>query len=137
MPDPSSAPFARAFVRDAARRAGFDGDSVAEIELAAGEAITNAIRYGNGTEAFDASHPYALSVGIAIEADWSNRIRIEVRDHGKGFDPDQVFRADADDVFADCGRGLFLMRALMDDVDLRSDATGTTIRMERALIPSA
>lgn len=128
---PRSASLARAFVREQAQGAGFAPDDVAEIEVAVGEAVTNAILYGTaGTTSCPPA--IALIVGLTGSTMW-----IEVRDSGPGFDHaarSAAVRVDDPDALG--GRGLHIMEALMDRVHLHHDGTGMRIRLERG-IPSA
>ncbi len=119
----------RSFVRACARSAGFGADAVAEIELAVGEAATNAILYG--------------CTGCAPEAAWVTVIAgattagphlffVEVWDPGAGFDPNSLHPTTPDDMDSLGGRGLPLMSALMDHVALRHEpGRGMCVRLER------
>ncbi len=73
------------------------------------EALSNAMLYGN---ADDPSK--SVVVEISHEA---GVIRATVRDHGSGFDPSTVPDPTRPENLArPCGRGLFLMRQLLDEV---------------------
>ena len=116
----------RSFVREHAGAAGFGPDDVAEIEVAVGEAVTNAILYGH--------HAGITSEKIAVVVGFANAVLfVEVHDFGPGFDPQNVRQTGVDDVDALGGRGLPLMKALMDRVDLDFDGSGMRVRMERSL----
>jgi anti-sigma regulatory factor (Ser/Thr protein kinase) len=87
---------------------------IAEITTACGEAATNAIEHA------------AAGGGAPFEVDGVLRGRevdITVRDYG-------AWRAPRD---GDQGRGLSLMRALMDAVDVDPSPEGTTVRLRRTL----
>jgi anti-sigma regulatory factor (Ser/Thr protein kinase) len=59
--------------------------------------------------------------------------RVEVRDYGQGFDPTDKGK-EPPDLFAEDGRGLFLMFNLMDQVEIDSaPGKGTRISMRKAL----
>jgi serine/threonine-protein kinase RsbW len=121
----------RAFVRGCARNAGFDADAVAEIELAVGEAATNAILYGCAGCSAEAAWVMVIA-GAAGPA----RFFVEVWDPGAGFDPARVRTATPNDVNALGGRGLPLMGALMDQVAWRHEpGRGMCVRLERYLGP--
>ncbi|HEX3865438.1 MAG TPA: ATP-binding protein [Gemmatimonadaceae bacterium] len=93
------------------------------VPVALTEALSNAILRGNG------DNP-AKHVHVRAEVD-SHRLVVDVRDEGTGFDigrfeidpttPDNVSRED--------GRGLFLMRKLMDRVEHISVSDGSVVRM--------
>ena len=121
---PQNAAAARERVKRAAIQAGFRSPEIDDIEVAVGEAATNAILYGS---------PTATS-RIVITC-WFNRtegaFHVEVRDQGLGFDPDNVRdEADTDSLG---GRGLRLMRALMDKVLLYYDGQGMSVRLTKSL----
>jgi anti-sigma regulatory factor (Ser/Thr protein kinase) len=60
-------------------------------------------------------------------------VAVTVADDGPGFDPSRIDPGSLPDRFAAGGRGLFLMRKLMDDVDIYSSSEGTTVTMSRSL----
>jgi serine/threonine-protein kinase RsbW len=60
---------------------------------------------------------------------------VQVDDRGQGFDPSKVGNpTDESSLLETHGRGIFLMRQLVDDVsfDVRPDH-GTTVRLRKAL----
>jgi anti-sigma regulatory factor (Ser/Thr protein kinase) len=87
---------------------------IAEITTACGEAATNAIEHaGSGGGA-----PFEVTGTVA-----EGEVDITVRDYG-------AWRAPRD---GDQGRGLSLMRALMDSVDVDPGQEGTSVRLRRRL----
>jgi anti-sigma regulatory factor (Ser/Thr protein kinase) len=110
---PRNAGPARERIREAAVHAGFHEMDLADIEIAVGEAVTNAILYGSPT----ASSRVVLSYGLAAPG-----FVIQIRDEGQGFDPSHVRMEEDTDALG--GRGIRLMRALMDQVDLHYDGHG-------------
>ena len=119
---PQNAGPARERVRDAARAVGFTALDLADIEIAVGEAVTNAILYGS---------PSADSrVALAYGPVGSNFV-IKVRDEGNGFDPGTVKLEEDTDALG--GRGIHLMRALMDQVDLHYDGRGMVAYLHKKL----
>ncbi len=93
------------------------------VPVALSEALSNAMLRGNG----DDPEKY---VHVRAEVD-ANRLVVEVGDEGIGFD----FDAPSDDpttaenIDRECGRGLFLMRQLMDRVERVDVAHGSVVRM--------
>ena len=84
------------------------------------EAIANAILYGNGRDP-------AKKVRIELRFDDAG-IRVQVTDEGRGFDPATVPDPTLpENVSKPTGRGIFLMRALMDDV--RFNASGNSVSL--------
>jgi serine/threonine-protein kinase RsbW len=73
------------------------------------EALSNAMLYGN---AHDPSKKVVVEVSIG-----QGRLKATVRDHGNGFDPGAVpDPTRPENISRPCGRGLFLMRQLLDEV---------------------
>jgi hypothetical protein len=71
-----------------------------------------------------------VSVSVAINR--KRDLLLSVRDSGAGFDPGSI--ADptaAENVLIPHGRGIFLIRQLMDEVDFNFDHGGTEVRMRR------
>jgi anti-sigma regulatory factor (Ser/Thr protein kinase) len=95
-------------------RAGFDLDAAAEVVLAVSEACSNAIEH-----AYDASGPG--TVLLRAQAG-EGGLHLEVVDRGRWLvsEPND-----------ERGRGLYLMRGLMDRVEVETDGEGTRIVLER------
>jgi serine/threonine-protein kinase RsbW len=94
------------------------------VPVALTEALSNAILRGNGDD--ESKH---VRVRAHLDAE---RIVLEVQDEGIGFDVEAyVPDPTADDWLSrEDGRGLFLMRRLMDRVErVPSDAPGTVVRL--------
>lgn len=92
-----------------------------EIETALREALANAIRYG-------CEHNPTKTVQLSVSCDQARGMLIVVRDPGPGFDPSQVPSPVAgEQLYANHGRGIFLINRLMDQVEY--DHGGTEIRM--------
>jgi PAS domain S-box-containing protein len=112
--EPESLAPIRSMLRRWLSHAGADDMEIAEITTACGEAATNAIEHagiGNGAR-FEVS---GRRDGPEVE--------IAVRDHGS-------WRVERED---DHGRGLELMRTLMDTVAVEPGAGGTTVSLRRRL----
>jgi anti-sigma regulatory factor (Ser/Thr protein kinase) len=108
---PESSPRLRRTLRVFLESLRLDGGRTEDVILAAGEAIGNAIE-----------HAYRGDGGVvrlrAYVAD--RRVVVEVRDSGEwrlAGDPER-------------GRGLGIMRALVDRVSIESTKTGTSVRLE-------
>jgi anti-sigma regulatory factor (Ser/Thr protein kinase) len=96
-----------------------------EVLLAVGEAAGNAYRHGRRLEGRSE---------IRVRCEYNRpTFEVMVADDGPGFDVGEVESRDAPDPFAQGGRGLFLMRQLMDSVEVDPSPEGTTIRMRRSL----
>lgn len=122
---PRNAAVARERVRRICIAGGVPHKVIDDIEIAVGEAVTNAILYGS---------PSATSkiVVICERRDDDGGFVIEIRDQGHGFDPDQVRTDDNMDALG--GRGIRLMRALMDRVTLDYTGSGMSVHLFKKLL---
>ena len=94
------------------------------IGLAVRAALANAILHGNHCDPEKA-------VEICVAVNESCDLIIIIRDSGSGFDPSRVPNPTVgDSVLATHGRGIFLIRQLMDQVEFRFDQ-GTELVMRR------
>jgi serine/threonine-protein kinase RsbW len=92
------------------------------IPLACDEAITNAIIHGNKRDP-----EKKVSVQIYVS---HSRFRIRVRDQGEGFDVSTVADPrEGDNVMRASGRGVFLMKNIMDVVEFKED--GRVLELEK------
>ncbi|HKP38586.1 MAG TPA: ATP-binding protein [Pyrinomonadaceae bacterium] len=114
---------AAAAASEFARTCGLADDAAFGIDMAVREAITNAIVHGNKE---DDSKKVELTLNCS-----QNAVEIEVKDQGEGFDPGSVPDPTApENILKTSGRGNFLIRNLMDEVDWSKRADGgTTVRM--------
>lgn len=92
------------------------------IPVALSEALSNAILRGNREDA-------RKHVRLRARFD-ANGVELDVRDEGPGFDLEASLRDPSDprNVQREDGRGLFLMRSLMDRVE-RFDDGGNVVRL--------
>jgi len=91
-----------------------------DVLVALQEACKNAVRFG-GTHG-------PIEVSVAVGRD---DVMLVVHDHGGGFEPPPLPPARPDPL-TPRGRGLYLMAALMDDLQIRRDH-GTVVCMRRRL----
>lgn len=94
---------------------GAEADEVQDIVMAVNEACQNAIEHAYGLTA----EPF----NVVLDTDEDGAIVVTVRDRG-GW---------RDRISDDRGRGLPLMRALMDSVDIDQRPSGSTVLLRRAL----
>ena len=105
-----------------AQRAGFDEDTASHIAMVCREAAVNAVVHGNR---YDPAKHVTASFQLAEEA-----LTVEISDEGPGLDPDCCPDPLApENLLRTSGRGIFLMRALMDEVHFRQLTPGTQITM--------
>ena len=109
-----------------ARRVGLDEDAMHWVSVAIRESVINAIKHGNRNDATKRVFvEFGTSMGEVPE------LSIRVRDQGEGFDPELVANPlDPENLLKSSGRGIFLIRSFMDDVQLRRlPEGGMEIRM--------
>lgn len=115
----------RAFVGHCLGREGVPEDVKDEVLMAVGEVVANACRHGRRPAG-----------GGEVELECTVRDRqvwVKVSDDGPGFDVAAVLPSGIPDVLSQGGRGFFLMRQLMDKVDVSSSPEGTCVVLERRL----
>ena len=109
-----------------ATEAGFDDEEVMKISMAVREAMINAVLHGN---AYDT----ARRVNLSFEQNDQGLI-VTITDEGKGFVPEEVPDPLApENLLKESGRGIFLMRAFMDEVRFRKLNPGTEITLIKRL----
>jgi serine/threonine-protein kinase RsbW len=97
----------------------FDDDSIHWIGMSVREAVTNAVQHGNKLDP-------AKKVEVCFEMS-PERLTVFVRDQGCGFQADEIPNPlEGDNLLKPSGRGIFYMRSFMDEVDIRTLATGGT-----------
>ena len=101
----------------------FDEEKIAEVSMALLEACINSFEHSKSTEG-------KVNISFILEEDG---LKIILRDHGKGFKPNEVEVPDIKKKLKPGvrkrGWGLKLMESLMDSVQIESGSKGTTITM--------
>ena len=110
-----------------ARDAGFDEEDLHKIGMAVRESMVNAVVHGNQ---YNAHKKVRVSVSKA-----SGRLTVTIADQGKGFDleglPDPL---NAENLLRNSGRGIFLIRAFMDELHVRRlSPAGTEVTLVKYL----
>src|SRR4051812_31076652 len=120
--DELSVPVVRRVLKSSMQTLGVENEVIADIELALTEAVTNVLDHAvDGEE-------YEVSAGIN-----GDLCVIEVIDRGSGFDSGSLGHDDAH-VEAEGGRGIQIMRALVDRVTFDSvETVGTIVHLEKHL----
>jgi serine/threonine-protein kinase RsbW len=111
----------RAAVERVAEECGLDAGERFDIELAATEAVTNALK---GTPE---SHPVEVTVTGHEDA-----VDVEVVDHGVFSPIRAALHRGAD---AESGRGIPIIMALVDEVEFAQTSRGTRVRMSKRAAP--
>ena len=94
------------------------------------EALTNAMLYGNEE---DPAKRVLVEVIVA-----GREITARITDEGEGFNPDEIPDPTTPaNLVKPCGRGIFLMRSLMDEVNFNEQGNSVTLvlRLEPGVSP--
>jgi serine/threonine-protein kinase RsbW len=120
--DKQTVPVARHIVRNAMEQVGVEETCVDDVELALSEACTNVLLHSGPGDQF------------VVRLDLEDRLGVlRVIDVGHGFDSAKMQATD-DLVEAERGRGLGVMQAVVDRVDLTSrPEAGTIVTLEKVL----
>jgi len=100
-----------------AAAAGFSDDDQYKIGLAVHECVMNAFQYGN-------QEKRELKIFLVFEV-LAEKMGVRVSDEGQGFRLEEVPDPLADEnMLGSSGRGVLLMKAFMDEVDVQLGQTG-------------
>ena len=109
--------------------AGLDDDEVFHVTMAVREAAVNAVLHGN-------EYDSTREIEGSLEITGTDLIFI-VADQGHGFDPDHLPNPLApENLLRNSGRGIFLIRSLMDEVHFRQLHPGTELTLVKHLAPA-
>ncbi len=108
-------PSMRSEIYDIAIRSGF-ADRADDVAIALTELVGNAQQHGDPP--------------ILVEAWWDGRLVIEVSNYGTGLDGDGAWKNRPPEPDEVRGRGLWIVRQLVDLVDVRTGTERTTVHVE-------
>lgn len=118
---------AEALALMAARNAGLEEDELQKIAMAVRESMVNAVVHGNR---YSAHKKVRLSI-----ASGSEQFTVKIADEGEGFDyehlPDPLA---PENLLRSSGRGIFLIRAFVDDFKVRRLSPGTEVTLIKYLV---
>ena len=121
--DPREIPKVEKFLNKVNKKAHLDDGTMYRLLVATTEAVNNAIIHGNK------SNPKKL---VRVSCQLIGQLLImTVRDSGRGFDPNSLANPlEEENLMKESGRGIFLIRSLIDEVAFRVQRTGTTVTMK-------
>ena len=109
---------------------GFAEDEIMQISMAVREGAVNAVLHGN-------AYAPDKKVILAFEHTPENLV-ITIRDQGKGINLSEIPNPLApENLLKTSGRGIFLMRSFMDEVEIRPSQTGTEVKLIKHVRGSA
>jgi serine/threonine-protein kinase RsbW len=118
----------RLAVSSLANKVGFDIEAIEDIKVAVSEACSNIICHS------DIAVDHLYNVVCTIEDDY---LEILVEDEGAGFDLEKYKDPELEQLNEN-GMGVFIMRALMDEVIVLTEVgQGTRIHMKKYKTPQA
>jgi anti-sigma regulatory factor (Ser/Thr protein kinase) len=110
---------ARTALRGWLTRARVDPDQTMNVLIAAGEAIANAIEHGH-------RHNPEGTISMAATA-LVDRVQLTITDNGSWKTPQPAANSNR-------GRGIALMRGLMQEVAINPDTAGTTVHLTARMV---
>jgi serine/threonine-protein kinase RsbW len=117
-------PIVRDLCRTAMTQLGVEEACVQDVALALTEACANVVEHAEGTDD---------DYEVRLQLD-NDRCQIRVVDTGRGFDADGLADESMPDTQSERGRGIQLMKALVDRVTFTSTPEkGTIVHFEKAL----
>ena len=116
------------------RQLGFDEESLHWTSMAVRESVVNAITHGNASDPAKTVFIDYCATPDSAPTDFI----VTVRDQGAGFDPETIKDPlTAENVLHSSGRGVFLIRQFMDDVQMRrAPQGGMEVRMTKRIRPA-
>jgi serine/threonine-protein kinase RsbW len=97
---------------------GIDKSVIADIAISVTEVVINGIIHGNKSD-------LSKSVSMVVEKSNSS-IKVIVTDEGGGFNPDEIENPlEEKNLMKEVGRGIFIVKSLMDKVVIEPSAKGT------------
>ena len=118
--DQSHLPKVEIFVHKICKKAKLSNDQSDNLAIAITELVNNGIIHAN---------QFAANKTVTVEAFYLEQcLKVYVIDQGGGFDPDAIDNPiDPENLWKLGGRGIFLVRNLIDQVEIRPSPTGTTV----------
>ncbi len=111
-----------------AAEAGLAEDQRFTIAMAVREAAINAVMHGN-------KYDPGLRIDVSLE-NTGTALVFTIADQGQGFDPEHLPDPLApENLLRGSGRGIFLIRSLMDEVHFRQLHPGTELTLVKHLAP--
>jgi serine/threonine-protein kinase RsbW len=114
------------FIEGILRGYGAEESIIADIAISVSELVNNAIAHGNAGDD---------SKRVIVEIDRnSDSVSISVRDEGAGFNPNELDDPLAEEnLMKEVGRGIFIVKSLMDTVEIEPSPSGTKITMTKSI----
>lgn len=116
------------FLEESLRRMNMPENDIADVAISVTELVNNAIVHGNRNNSAK-----MVEVNINYKKD---EVEISITDEGSGFDPDSIPDPLSDEnVMKETGRGIFIVRSLMDRFEMSPGKSGNRIRIFKKFTP--
>lgn len=120
--NPKSIGRVEGFIKKVGKKIHLDEIQMHKLMVSLTEAVNNAIVHGNKSDP-------AKKVTVVCECE-KEKLVITVADEGKGFKPEKVKNPlKEENLTRTSGRGIFLMRTLMDKVEYAIGKAGSTVKL--------
>jgi serine/threonine-protein kinase RsbW len=114
------------FIEGILRGYGADESVIADVAISVSELVNNAINHGNKSSE-------VKCVRVTIKRN-GKEISITILDEGEGFNPDEIDDPLADEnLLKEAGRGIFIVKSLMDGVRINQQNGGTSITITKSI----
>ncbi|MCH7878429.1 MAG: ATP-binding protein [candidate division Zixibacteria bacterium] len=114
------------FLEGTLRGFGVDESTIADIAISVTEVVNNGIIHGNKCDPSK-----ALTLQIARSG---STLKFVVSDEGEGFDPSCVDDPlKEENLLKEVGRGIFIIRSLMDKVEFENTPEGVRVTMTKTV----
>lgn len=99
---------------------------IADIAISVSELVNNSVSHGNKSDS-------SKTVSVSISKKGTD-VEIVIIDQGTGFDPKAIKNPlDEENLLKDTGRGIFIVNALMDKVDVRTTEHETITTITKSI----
>lgn len=110
------------YIEKIAKKMNFSEGERDNLAIAVTEAVSNAITHGNKKD-----KKKKVIIRCRLSPD---KLTVYVKDEGKGFDLNKITNPlDPKNILKETGRGIFILRSLMDEVDFKFSEDGTEVKM--------
>lgn len=114
------------FIEGILRGWNIDESIIADIAISVSELVNNAICHGNKLD-------ISKKVKVRITRD-DKAVIVRIGDQGNGFNPTEVANpVDDENLLKEVGRGIFIVKSLMDSVEYESLDDGSEVIIKKAI----
>jgi serine/threonine-protein kinase RsbW len=120
--DPNNLITIEEFVNYFCRDVNLSEEKIANVLLAVTEAATNAMKHANKCDVNK-----MVYIDAFVE---DSKLIIQITDEGEGFDPEEIpDPTEPENLLKDSGRGVYLMRVYMDNLEYKRTPTGMMLTL--------